>query len=181
MEKKELRSLIRSRKSKCSETELQCMSVGVCRKVSDDPVWRTANTVLLYSPLKDEVDVRPLIAEAVAAHKRVLLPVVDGDNLTLRIYEGEKSMAKGAFGIMEPTGSLFHVNRYNEIGLAIIPGMAFDSKGHRLGRGKGYYDRLLPHLPQTFLMGVCFHFQLLDDVPSEPHDVLMHSVVSALP
>ncbi len=157
------------------------MSTDVCGKISDAPVWRTVNTILLYSPLKDEVDVRQLIAEAAAAHKCVILPVVDGDNLTLRIYEGERSMAKGAFGIMEPTGTFFPVSRYNEIGLAIIPGMAFDNKGHRLGRGKGYYDRLLPHLPQAFLMGVCFHFQLLDDVPSEPHDVLMHSVVSALP
>jgi 5-formyltetrahydrofolate cyclo-ligase len=71
---------------------------------------------------------------------------------------------------MEPIGEVFPESRYDEITLALIPGMAFDAEGHRLGRGKGYYDRLLPRLSRAYKMGVCFPFQMVDAVPSEPHD-----------
>lgn len=84
-------------------------------------------------------------------------------------------MTRGAFGIMEPSGELF--TDYSRITLAVVPGMAFDSHGHRLGRGKGYYDRFLPLLPQAYKIGVCFPFQLVDDVPIEPTDVVMDEVV----
>ncbi len=175
-----MRKLIRSRKGEYSDDDFRRMSEDICRKVRNDNAWSAASTILLYHPLSDEVDTRPLITEA-AVCKRVLLPAVDGDSLSLRIYEGKNSLAKGAFGIMEPTGAPFPVDRYNEIDLAVIPGMAFDRNGHRLGRGKGYYDRLIPLLPHAFLMGVCFPFQLLCDVPSEPHDMCVHRTVSALP
>ena len=68
-------------------------------------------------------------------------------------------------------------DNYDEIQLAIIPGMAFDRAWHRLGRGKGYYDRLLPKLKKAHLLGICFPFQLLDEVPTEPHDVKMQEVL----
>ena len=78
---------------------------------------------------------------------------------------------------MEPTGPLFAPENYDEIELAIIPGMAFDRAGHRLGRGKGYYDRLLSRLKAAKLTGICWAFQLLDEVPSEPHDIPMHNII----
>lgn len=180
VEKGELRKLIRARKGECPDDNIRRVSEEICSKIRNDNVWRTAETILLYHPLRDEVDIRPLITEA-AAHKCVLLPTVDGDSLSLRIYDGDNSLTKGAFGIMEPTGTLFPVDRYHEIDLAVIPGMAFDHDGHRLGRGKGYYDRIIPLLQRTFLIGVCFPFQLLCDVPYEPHDMCVHKVVSTLP
>jgi len=78
---------------------------------------------------------------------------------------------------MEPTGPLFAPEHYGEIELAIIPGMAFDSAGHRLGRGKGYYDRLLPNLKTAKLTGICFPFQLLEEVPAEAHDISVCKVI----
>ena len=110
--------------------------------------------------------------------KKVLLPVVKGEELELHLYEGESSLREGAFGIMEPTGPLFAPENYDEIELAIIPGMAFDRAGHRLGRGKGYYDRLLPKLKGSRLQGICFPFQLLDDVPAEAHDIAVQEVIA---
>lgn len=79
-------------------------------------------------------------------------------------------MVQGRFQIPEPTGPLF--TNYEEIDLAFIPGMAFDNELHRLGRGKGYYDRLLAHPAFSLIhkIGVCYDFQLLPQVPSEPHD-----------
>lgn len=78
---------------------------------------------------------------------------------------------------MEPVGSLFPQEEYDQIELAIIPGMAFDAMGHRLGRGKGYYDRLLPQLTAAYKIGVCYPFQFVSDVPSEEHDVRMNEVI----
>lgn len=76
---------------------------------------------------------------------------------------------------MEPTGELF--TDYDLIDVAIVPGMAFDREGHRLGRGKGYYDRFLAQLPHIYKIGICFPFQLVDKVPADVHDILMDEVI----
>lgn len=177
MTKRELRQQIRTQKRRLSAAELAVMSEDICSKVLALASWQEAGTLLLYYPLPDEVDVRLLIKDAFESGKKVLLPVVKGDELELHLYEGEASLKEGAFGIVEPTGPLFAPIHYDEIELAIIPGMAFDSAGHRLGRGKGYYDRLLPNLRDAKLIGVCFPFQLLEEVPAEAHDISVCKVI----
>ena len=178
MTKRELRQQIRTQKRRLSAVEMAVMSEDICSKVLALASWQEAGTLLLYYPLPDEVDVRLLIKDAFESGKKVLLPVVKGDELELHLYEGEASLKEGAFGIMEPTGPLFAPKHYDEIELAVIPGMAFDSAGHRLGRGKGYYDRLLPHLKAAKLIGICFSFQFLDEVPAEAHDISVCKVIS---
>ena len=160
--------------------QLAAMSEQICSKVLRSVWWREAGTLLLYYPLADEVDVRPLIADAYRNGKRVLLPVCVGDDLELHLYEGEDSLSPGAFGIMEPQGPLFPVEDYPEIQLALIPGIAFDRAGHRLGRGRGYYDRLLPQLSAARLHGICFPFQLQEHVPTDAHDIAVHEVIGGL-
>ncbi len=99
-----------------------------------------------------------------------------GEELELHRYQGEQELTVGtSFGIQESIGPLF--TDYAHIDLAIIPGMAFTLQGHRLGRGKGYYDRLLPHL-QCPLIGLAFPFQILPSIPTEPHDICMDEVIS---
>lgn len=173
-----LRRFIRAQKKENTAAQLAAMSTEITNRVLALASWQEAGTLLLYYPLADEVDVRPLIKNAYDSGKKVLLPVVKGEELELRLYEGEASLKEGAFGIKEPTGPLFAPENYDEIQLAIIPGMAFDAAGHRLGRGKGYYDRLLPKLKAARLTGICFPFQLLDEVPAEVHDIPVHEVVA---
>ena len=141
-------------------------------------------TVMAYWPLADEVDVRQLIDRIVAEGRVVLLPKVTGDTtMELRRYTSPADLAEGAFRIMEPVGEPF--TDYDQIDAVLVPGMAFDAAGHRLGRGKGYYDRFLaahfspltPH-PSPLLIGVCFPFQRVAEVPSEEHDVVMDEVVA---
>lgn len=177
MTKHELRCSIRKQKKQYSAAQLAAMSEEITDRVLASAIWQEAGTLLLYHPLPDEVDVCRLIRLASAEGKRVLLPVCNGDNLELRIYVGEASLCPGAFGIMEPTGPLFPSRHYNQIRLALIPGMAFDKAGHRLGRGKGYYDRLLPHLSAAYLLGVGFPFQLVDMVPTETHDISVNEII----
>ena len=176
MTKHELRAHIRAAKRQHSKEQLADFSKTLCDNILKMPAYQSAHTLILYSPLNDEMDVSPIINDAYANGKLVLLPKVVGDDLELRIYKGVESLERGAFGILEPMGEVFFDD--DNVDVAIIPGMAFDRLGNRLGRGKGYYDRLLPRLRNTYKIGVCFPFQFLDDIPSEAHDVKMDCVVS---
>jgi 5-formyltetrahydrofolate cyclo-ligase len=102
------------------------------------------------------------------------LPVVVGDKLELRQFEGVEKMQKGAFGIMEPQGEAF--TDFDSIDLAIIPGVGFSPQGARLGRGKGYYDRLLPnlHCPK---IGLALPCQIADEIPTDEWDIPMDEVI----
>lgn len=138
------------------------------------PRWQTAHCVLLYHSLPDEVDTHEFIRRW-NSRKCILLPVVIGDDLELRQYTDDSHLTEGAFHIDEPIGTPF--TDYAAIDLAIIPGVAFDRNGNRLGRGKGYYDRLLPRIPAAYKVGLCFRFQLLDEIPAEAHDVRMDEII----
>ena len=136
------------------------------RRVAD------AKVVMAYWPLPDEVDIRPLLEELVADGKTVLLPKVTGDDMMeLRQYASQADLHEGAFHIMEPTGPAY--TDLLRIDYALVPGMAFDAAGHRLGRGKGDYDRFLTAHPHLHKIGVCFPFQRVPMVPAEAHDIMM--------
>ena len=173
MTKQELRKMIRQRKQQHSVDE----SSAFINRLKDNSHFLHAHTLLLYSALPDEVPTQTLIDELVAQGKTVLLPrVVSDTDMELRRYSGPADLQQGAFGIMEPTGELF--TDYAAIDVAIIPGMAFDDDGHRLGRGKGYYDRFLAKLsPTTYKIGLCFSWQRVDHVPTDDHDIPMDEVI----
>ena len=173
--KTDIRQDIKRRKAACSTTERARLSGDIARRVIQLDKWQTATTLLLYHALPDEVDTSCLIAQAMQAGKRVLLPVVVGDDLELREYKAAGNLTEGAFHIMEPTGTAF--TDYAAIDLAIVPGVAFTAAGQRLGRGRGYYDRLLCRLPNVYKIGICWPFQLLDALPAEPHDIVMDAII----
>lgn len=176
MNKKELRNFVRQQKE-TFRSQFPAWSQAICREVASMPRWKSARTVLLYHALPDEPDLQLLLDEAVSQGKQVLLPVVVGDDLMLRRYKGRDTLREGPFHILEPQGDDFPTERYGEMDLALIPGMAFDREGHRLGRGRGYYDRLLSRIPGAYKLGVCFPFQLLPAIPSEPHDIAVDEVL----
>ena len=173
-EKTLLRQQIRAEKRLHPSSELQQWSRQAANRLEQHPKFISADTILLYASLPDEVDTRDLI-DRWHKQKRILLPKVCGDELTLHIYTGPDCLQTGAFGINEPTGKTF--NDYDKISLAVVPGMAFDSRGHRLGRGKGYYDRLLPLLKNAYKIGICFGFQFVPGVPADEHDIMMDEII----
>lgn len=136
------------------------------------PQWKSASTVLLYHALPGEVDLTVLMD---VPGKRVALPLVEGDSLLLKEYL-PGTLVRGYAGIMEPPFSAPDVE-LSEIGLAIIPGVAFDPEGHRLGRGRGFYDRLLPGL-RCPLVGAAYSWQMVEKVPTDPWDVSLDLVVT---
>ena len=168
MDKKELRQLIAQYKQNYSAAQKAGWSSSLFQKLENHPLFLQAHTILLYHSLPDEVQTHEFIKRW-HPHKRIVLPLVKGDELELRYYEGEDSLQTGVFGIKEPTGSL--VENLHEIELSIIPGVAFDRSGNRLGHGKGYYDRTLARL-QAYRIGVCFQFQLFPHIPVEARNTM---------
>lgn len=176
MDKKELRKYIAQHKKETSLTARLDLSGPVLRKLAVHPRFIAAQTVLLYHSLPDEVDTRDF-TRYWSTRKCILLPTVKGNEIELHRFAGEDSLSEGAFGVQESTGELF--TDYATIDLAVIPGVAFDAKGNRLGRGKGFYDRLLERLKNhnIYKIGVCFDFQKVDEVPVEAHDIPMDEIL----
>lgn len=173
--KRILRQSIRIRKASYSREELEALSLSLLRVLEQHPCFVQARTVLLYHSLPDEVFTHAFI-DRWCVEKEIVLPTVVGDDLELHLYTGPECLSLGSYGILEPSGELF--TDYERITLAVIPGMAFDLQGNRLGRGKGYYDRLLPRLSHAYKLGLCFPFQILDEeIPHEPHDCRVDTVL----
>lgn len=175
--KSELRREIRRRKSVLTAVAAPLYAERAFELVTMSPVYQEARVVLLYAALSDEVPTQTILDKT--SGKTLLLPRVVGDELELRLYTSPDGLVESHdFHILEPTGPLF--TDYAAIDLAVIPGMAFDAQGHRLGRGKGFYDKFLAHPDCRRLrkVGLCFDFQLLDTVPSDPHDIAVDDVIT---
>lgn len=173
-EKKELRRHIRELKKSFSEEELREMSVRIWKNLEQEEYFRKAEVVAAYWSMADEVYTHDFIKKW-ADEKIFLLPTVKGDDLEFRIYEGEERLLQGVdFAVQEPTGPLF--TAYEKIDLLLVPGMAFDSSGNRLGRGKGFYDRFLRSCT-GYKVGICYPFQYLETgVPTDIHDEKVDAV-----
>lgn len=137
-----------------------------------------ARCIALYAPIRNEVDTGLLFDEARRLGKRVLYPRVCGEAMRFHEVTDAACLEQGAFGILEPcaTGAGYPPD---EADLIVVPGVAFDTTGHRIGFGKGYYDRCLFRLGKTpVLVGLCHDFQLLEQIPSEGHDIRMQYLVT---
>ena len=131
---------------------------------------------MLYYALPDEVDTRQLADTLLKKGKTVILPkCVDKQHIEPRQYTGPDDLAEGIYHLLEPVGKPY--DALDSIELIIVPGMSFDSKGHRLGRGRGYYDRFLAQVPQAYKIGVCFDFQHVEQVPVDDNDQVMDEVI----
>ena len=177
MDKAELRKEMRNCKRQFTAQQLHELSFAVIQRLLNNTHLKEARTILLYHSLPDEVDTHTIVDSLLMSGKTILLPRVTGDStMELRRYTGPRDLAQGAFGIMEPAGRVF--TDYASIDLAVVPGMAFDREGNRMGRGKGYYDRLLPMLTHTYKIGICFPFQMVESVPCDEHDARMDEVIT---
>lgn len=175
MRKEELRQQIKQLKRQFTPAQLEKLSLPVLARLR--PLLAEAQTIMAYYSLPDEVCTHQLIDELVAEGKTVLLPkVLDDETMELRRYTGRHDLREGAFHIMEPIGALF---TSSAIDIALIPGVAFDAFGHRLGRGRGYYDRFLSSLRTvpTELIGLCFDFQKVPEVPVDANDIPVDLVI----
>ena len=149
-------------------------STLILSRIASSESIKSAKTVALYASLSDEVQSFELI-ELLSQTKRVVLPRVAGNDMDFYPYT-PSSLKVGAFGIEEPQGS--EPISPDEIDVIVVPGVAFTTDGKRCGRGKGYYDKYLSRSGfRAIKIGVCYAEQLAEDIPNEPHDIVMDYMI----
>jgi 5-formyltetrahydrofolate cyclo-ligase len=177
--RKKISNLLRNQK----EDERFSKSRIIHKKLCGTPEFRNAKTILFYASFDGEVDTFSMMKQALRLGKKVALPKIVEDRKKMMfcfIEDLENDLAVGSYGILEPTQKCPPLLTQGEIDLVIVPGVAFDKKNYRLGRGGGYYDRFLKKLPsETPSFGLAFDFQIVGRLPAhQDFDIPVHRVIA---
>lgn len=173
MKKDEIRRRVKARKTLLSDDEKLSAAERVFGLLEQTADFLLADRILMYHSLPDELSTRAFISKW-CDRKHFYLPRVNGVNLEILPYD-ESRLALGSFHIEEPTGN--DTTPVSEMEMIVVPAVAYDRNGNRVGRGKGYYDRLLADSPAR-KVGVAYDFQLVDEIDSESHDVRVDVVIT---
>lgn len=171
--------MMRQLKREANAEELKKEAEAATNRVLNNPAVTASAFIMLYLSLPDELPTDSIARALWQMGKKIVVPVVDGQtsmHLTLCHKDEFDRLPCGKFGIREPHGEVFR--DIGNIGVAIVPGMAFSRDGYRLGRGKGYYDRFLPILPQCQRIGLCYSFQLMNQLPHDKFDARMDCIIT---
>lgn len=177
--KQALRRQVRAALARLGPEERAAGAAQARARLAAQPRWQAAQWVLFFAPLPQELDVWPLLLEALAAGKNVALPRFAAATQAYEIcgiQDAAADLIVGRFGIREPGPRCARLAA-RRLDLILVPGIAFDVRGARLGRGKGYYDRLLKEWPGT-TCGVGFDLQLRNEIPCEPHDARLDCLLT---
>ena len=155
------------------------------RKIADrlvrTPAFKKAKAVMIYMALPEEVQTRELIFTALAMKKKVYLPQVNPKTKTItayRVMNLKKDLQEGSYGILEPKPAKGRRGNPALLDLVVVPGLGFDRKGRRLGRGEGYFDRFLKKAKRAKKIGLAFRGQIVKKVPVDSHDVCVDRVIT---
>ncbi len=173
MKKVEARLVIKEQKKLLTEQYKQEASKSALSRLEDTDCFKDSHNILLYNSLPDELCTKWFI-DKWHQHKNLYLPRVNGEELDILRYE-PKSLHKGSFNIDEPDGDC--LCDISDIELIVVPGVAFDKRCNRVGRGKGYYDRLLA-TAKAYKVGIAYDFQVFDMIEVEKHDIPLDMVIT---
>jgi 5-formyltetrahydrofolate cyclo-ligase len=177
-DKRELRARMRARRLALGSGESSQHAGELSRRLQALPEYRSARCVVGYVAFRGEMDPAPLLERARADGKRVALPRVQGaTGLLLHEHASDDALIRSALGILEPSPRSPTVDP-TEVDLVLVPALAVDARGQRLGYGGGYYDRLLPTLPRAFAVAAVHDFQVLAAVPVTHFDQRVHCIVT---
>lgn len=174
-EKEKIRQEIKNRKKKLTDEEKNFSAASVFRKIESRSEFIKAKTILLYWSMSDELSTHDFIKKW-SLTKSVLLPVVKGHHMTIRPFIREDGLTRSNWNVMEPMTGRDYMKM---IDLVIVPGIAFDRRKRRLGRGKGYYDKYFKN-KKVEKWGLCYDFQLYDNIPTASFDIMMNKVFTPL-
>jgi len=178
-DKRGLRESLREALAAVPQRERARASTALVLRLQQQAVWRSTTSLLLFAPLRSEPDIWPLAGAALDACKQLALlrHECDGVHYSPRfVRDLERDLVAGLHGIREPRAECPPV-ALNQLDLLLVPGLAFDLRGHRLGRGKGVFDRLLA-AASGVRVGVAFDCQIVEAVPVEPHDARVDFVLT---
>jgi 5-formyltetrahydrofolate cyclo-ligase len=173
-----LRQTIRATLAVIPPEKRRASSLNLCAILREQPVWLNASSVLCFAPMSDEPDVMPLLEDNWTMNRIAALPRFEsGTGLYVACAVKERSdIRPGRFGVLEPAAGC-PVVPLNQLDLILVPGVGFDLAGRRLGRGKGFYDRLLAEV-RGHKCGVAFDAQIVAQLPEEPHDIRVDSILT---
>ncbi|MCI0744709.1 MAG: 5-formyltetrahydrofolate cyclo-ligase [Verrucomicrobia subdivision 3 bacterium] len=176
--KAKLRDQLQGEVERHTLAELANDSEAICRRIAEQTLWRKAGCVLFFMPLAGEPDLRPLMISALAEDKTVGLPRYSaqaGEYVVCQIRCPDELLA-GKYGVLEPALDCPEIE-LNKLDFALVPGIGFTLEGCRLGRGKGYFDRLLSQM-RAWKCGAAFDWQVTAGIPAEKHDIRVDSIVT---
>ena len=172
-----LRNRMRAVREALPESACELRSGEITKRLFALPEFERAETVLAFASIGNEVRTQPSIQAAWAAGKRVALPRVVGAELQLHFVDSDTVLVEGAFSVREPPETAAQVQP-EEVDFALVPALAVDPRGYRIGYGGGYYDKLIPRLGHACTCAVAYDFQLISEVPELPFDVAVDLVVT---
>ena len=177
MNKKELRAKIKEAKRAMTETQIDELSCDLCRQFLETEEYRNAKTIYGYLPYNQEVRTWALLEQALKDGKKVAVPKVYGDDMRFIYMDDLSAVFDGYAGIPEPIADAPVAD--DPTALVLMPGLAFDREGHRIGYGGGFYDRFLENEPNHPTVALCYHFQMLEHLDTEEHDIPVDRVLWA--
>lgn len=177
MNKQELRQAIRARKRAMTEEDILRRSEILAEKFARSNAYRAAKTIYGYLPYNQEVRTVPMLRRALEEGKRVAVPKVYGDDMKFIYLDDLSQVAKGYAGIPEPVAD--GPVAQDETALVLMPGLAFDRAGHRIGYGGGFYDKFLAREPHHPTVALCYDFQVMNRLETEEFDIPVDLVIWA--
>jgi 5-formyltetrahydrofolate cyclo-ligase len=178
MPKRSIRQEVLARRKALSAEDCRLASSQVQQFFLASMQYQQASCIIIYAPIHNEVATQMIVHHALGTGKQVGFPVVVGQTMVFRGIQADAAMQRGAFGILEPCsgGELLLPDQADII---VVPGVAFDEQGHRIGYGKGYYDKTIHHVEgQGKLVGFCYEFQVVESIAGQSHDVKMDCVIT---
>lgn len=176
-DKKALRAMIRQRKRAMTEEEIQEKSQHLMKLFCDSDAYRKASSIYGYLPYNQEVRTTPMLQQALLDGKKVAVPKVFGDEMKFIWLRDLTQVAPGYANIPEPVADGPIADDTGA--LVLMPGLAFDAQGHRIGYGGGFYDRFLENEPNHPTLALCYDFQMLPHLETEAHDIPVDTVIWA--
>lgn len=177
MDKTELRREIRARKRAMTEAEIEDRSARLAQLFFASRAYQNAKTIYGYLPYNQEVRTVPMLERALKDGKKVAVPKVYGEEMKFLYLDDLTAVAKGYAGIPEPIAD--EPVAHDETALVLMPGLAFDPQGHRIGYGGGFYDKFLAAEPNHPTLALCYEFQMLPKLDVEDHDIPVDTVLWA--
>ena len=177
MDKKALRAQIRAQKRAMTDTQIREKSAALAQKFYDSPLYQAAKTIYGYLPYNQEVRTVPMLERALADGKQVAVPKVYGDEMRFILLTDLTAVESGYANIPEPIAD--GPVAQDPTALVLMPGLAFDPQGNRMGYGGGFYDRFLEQEPNHPTLALCYDFQMLPHLETEAHDIPVDVVLWA--
>ena len=177
LDKKALRREIGQKKRAMAAAEIAAYSRNLAEKLYETEEYKQARAIYAYLPYNQEVRTVPMLEQALKDGKRVAVPKVYGDEMKFLYLDDLTKVEKGYAGIPEPIADEPVAD--DETALVLMPGLAFDPQGHRIGYGGGFYDKFLAAEPNHPTLALCYEFQMLPELHTEEHDIPVYTVLWA--